>query len=317
MDFIDVAIVGGGPAGLTAANTLARQNHTAVVFDPMPYIYTGVAHMHTILTWDLRSLEEYRSETMINILASYDTIQFVGVAVTKIEKKSDSHFEVTDASGKVWSARKVMLAVGSMDTHPDVEGYSRLWKKQIFHCLLCRGYEYSDSPSSGVLAIPPIRGAVAARKAQNAAQFTHEVTLYTNGNNEVTAELEAIVGTLIKPKLHIEARQIKRLVGNDEANSVTVELIDGSSKEEKFLVHKPQTIPQGPFVGQLGLATTPLGDIQTKGSRIQTTVPGVFAVGDCSSPYKNIPSAIASGRDAGVMVSAEIQDVKYAQPTTS
>ncbi|KAK8050727.1 thioredoxin reductase glit-like protein [Apiospora phragmitis] len=33
MDFTDVAIVGGGPAGLTAANTLARQLHTAVVYD--------------------------------------------------------------------------------------------------------------------------------------------------------------------------------------------------------------------------------------------------------------------------------------------
>lgn len=37
MNFIDVAIVGGGPAGLTAANTVARQLHTAVVYDDCEY----------------------------------------------------------------------------------------------------------------------------------------------------------------------------------------------------------------------------------------------------------------------------------------
>ncbi|OTA97622.1 hypothetical protein M434DRAFT_382529 [Hypoxylon sp. CO27-5] len=317
MDFIDVAIVGGGPAGLTAANTLARQNHTAVVFDSKSYRNAGAAHMHMILTWDHKNPEEYRSEARKNISANYDTIQFADVAVTKIDKKSDSHFEVTDASGKVWSARKVIIAVGSANTYPDVEGYDQLWKKRIFHCLFCHGYEDRNSPSSGVLAVPPVRGALAAHMAQNAAQFTDEVTLYTNGNAEVTAELEPIVNALIKPKFHVETRQIKRLVGNDETNSVTVEFTDGSSKEEKFLVHNPQTSPQGPFVGQLGLATTPLGDIQTEGPFFQTTVPGIFAVGDCSTPYKVIPSAITSGCNAAVMASAEIQAVKYTQSTTS
>ncbi|KAI1376296.1 hypothetical protein F4677DRAFT_459833 [Hypoxylon crocopeplum] len=306
MDFIDVAIVGGGPAGLTAANTLARQRHTAVVFDSKSYRNAGAAHMHMILTWDHKSPEEYRSEARKNILANYTTIQFADVAVTNINKKSDSHFEVSDANGKTWSARKIILAVGSATTYPDVEGYDRLWKKRIFHCLFCHGYEDRDAPSSGVLAVPPVNGAIAAHMAQNAAQLTREVT----------PELGPIVNTLTRSKFHIETREIKRLVGNDHTNSVIVEFIDGSNKEEKFLVHNPQTSPQGPFVGQLGLATTALGDIQAEGPFSQTTVPGVFAVGDYSTPYKVIPSAITSGCNAGVMASAEIQAAKYTQPST-
>ncbi|XXG99334.1 hypothetical protein Hte_005671 [Hypoxylon texense] len=316
MDFIDVAIVGGGPAGLTAANTLARQRHTAVVFDSGSYRNAGAAHMHMILTWDHKNPEEYRSEARKNILANYTTIQFADVAVTKIDKKSDSHFEVSDANGKVWSARKVILAVGSTETFPDVDGYDRLWKKRIFHCLFCHGYEDRDAPSSGVLAISPLNGAVAAHMAQNAAQLTDQVTLYTNGNVEMKAELEPIVNTLIKTKFRVETRKIKRLVGNDQANSVTVEFVDGSSKEEKFLAHNPQTRPQGPFVQQLGLATTPMGDIQAEGPFFQTSVPGVFAVGDCSTPYKVIPSSITSGCNAAVMASAEIQAAKYTQPSS-
>lgn len=186
-----------------------------------------------------------------------------------------------------------------------------------FHCLFCHGYEDRDAPSSGVLVVPPVNGALAAHMAQNAAQLTDQVTLYTNGSADVKAELEPIVSTLIKSKFHVETRQIKRLVGNDEANSVTVEFVDGSSKEEKFLVHNPQTRPQGPFASQLGLAVTPAGDIQAEGPFFQTSVPGVFAVGDCSTPYKVIPSAITSGCNAAVMVSAEIQGAKYTQPATS
>lgn len=132
MDFIDVAIVGGGPAGLTAANTLARQRHTAVVFDSKSYRNAGASHMHMILTWDHKNPEEYREEARKNILENYSTIQFADVAVTKINKKSDFHFEVTDATGKVWPARRVILAVGSTDTFPDVQGYDRLWKKRMY-----------------------------------------------------------------------------------------------------------------------------------------------------------------------------------------
>ncbi|KAI0178721.1 hypothetical protein GGR52DRAFT_267763 [Hypoxylon sp. FL1284] len=316
MDFIDVAIIGGGPAGLTAANTLARQRHTAVVFDSGSYRNAGAAHMHMTLTWDHKSPEEYRSEARKNILDNYATVHFADVAVTKIDRKLDSHFEVSDAAGKVWGVRKVILAVGSTNTYPDIEGYGQLWKKRIFHCLFCQGYEDRDAPSSGVLALPPVNGTLAAHLAQNAAQLTDQVTLYTNSDAGVEAELNPIISTFIKSKFKVETRQIKRLVSNDKANSVTVEFVDGSSREEKFLVHNPQTSPQGPFVDQLGLATTPLGDIRAEGPFFQTSVPGIFAVGDCSTPYKVIPSAVRSGCNAAVMASSELQAIKYTLPSS-
>jgi thioredoxin reductase len=149
--------------------------------------------------------------------------------------------------------------------------------------------------------------------AQNAAQLTEKVTLYTNGDDAVASELKPMVSTLILSKFSIETRKIKQLIGGDSADSVTVEFEDGTSKVEKFLVHNPETAAQGPFVAQLGLATTPLGDIQADGPFYQTSVPGVYAVGDCSTPYKVTPSSITSGCNAAVAASAEIQADKYIQ----
>ncbi|KAI1856265.1 hypothetical protein JX265_011777 [Neoarthrinium moseri] len=311
MDFIDVAIVGGGPAGLTAANTLARQVHTAVVYDSKSYRNAGADHMHMILTWDHKRPGDYRDAARKNILENYSTIQFADIAVAKIDKKADSHFEVQDSNGDVRKFRKVILAVGSSNIFPHVEGYDLLWKKRIFHCLFCHGYEAKGSASSGVLVIPPVSGALAAHMAQNAAQLTDQVTLYTNGDDDVTVELQPIVSGLVQSKFIIEERQIKRLVENNDGDCVTVEFVDGSSKLEKFLVHNPQTTTQGPFVTQFGLATTPNGDIQADGPFYQTSVPGVYAVGDCSTPYKVTPSSITSGCNAAVAASAEIQAAKY------
>lgn len=131
MDFLDVAIVGGGPAGLTAANTLARQLHTAVVFDNKSYRNAGSSHMHMILTWDHKSPDDYKKAARENITANYSTIRFADVGVSEIKKLSKTHFEILDASGKTWYFRKVILAVGSSDTFPEIDGYESLWKKRM------------------------------------------------------------------------------------------------------------------------------------------------------------------------------------------
>lgn len=317
---LDVAIIGGGPAGLTAASTLARQRHTAVVFDSGTYRNAGSSHMHMVLTWDHKDPVEYRKAARNNILANYETIQFADLAVTTI-KKSDDLFQVTDSSGKLWKFRKVILAVGSADKYPDLDGYDKLWKKRIFHCLFCKGYEDRGPGSSGVLAISPTVPALAAHMALNAAQLTETVTIYTHGDEAVAAELQPSVNALKASVFSIETRKIRRIFEKQQQNggheykdsaTVVVEFEDGASREEKFLVHNPQVTPQGGFVEQLGLGVTPGGDIQADGPFWATTVPGVYAVGDCSTPYKVIPSAISSGCNAAVAAAAEIQAAKYA-----
>jgi len=143
--------------------------------------------------------------------------------------------------------------------------------------------------------------------ASNAAQLSAEVTLYTHADDNVTAQLRPLVKTPFK----IDARKITRLLNNKGGSSLTIEFADGTTKEETFLVHNPKTTVQGPFVEQLGLALTPTGDIVTAPPFFQTSVRGVFAAGDCITPYKATPSAIASGCNAGVASTAQMQAEKY------
>lgn len=128
---VDVLIIGGGPAGLTAALTLVRQNHTAVLFDSGSYRNSGVEHMHMIPTWDHSNPAEFREKARFEILNHYENVRIEDVEVTAARKVNDSLFEVVDANNKTWKGKKIILATGSADIFPDIPGYEDAWKKRM------------------------------------------------------------------------------------------------------------------------------------------------------------------------------------------
>ena len=146
---------------------------------------------------------------------------------------------------------------------------------------------------------------MALHLAENAAQLTHSVTIYTNGSDELTQALTPFA----KSPFKVESRPIKRLI--ESGNSITVELADGTSCTEAFLVHNPLPSVKGPFVQQLGLEMTPMGDIKADTPFHQTSVRGVFAAGDAITPYKVVPGAISSGCNAAVAASTQLLAEKY------
>ncbi|KAL2283667.1 hypothetical protein FJTKL_09725 [Diaporthe vaccinii] len=311
MRFIDIAIIGGGPGGLTAATTIVRQLHTAVVFDNHKCGIALSSHMHTVPTWDHGDPEEFREAAREDILARYSTVEFADVGVVKIEKKSDSHFHLVDESGKEYDFRKIILATGTAYDFPDIDGYQETWGSRIYRCLYCFGYEDRGAKSSGVLVVPPIGPGMGLHMAGLAAQLSDKVILYTHSDQDSAAELRPLVEAA-NAKFNVDSRQIKRLV--DNGGSLTIEFADGSAKEEAFLAHNPQASVKGPFVEQLGLAVSPAGHIVAGIPDFQSSVRGVFAAGDVASPYTAVNVAIASGFGAAVAAIAQLQAKKYNIP---
>jgi gliotoxin/aspirochlorine biosynthesis thioredoxin reductase len=141
---------------------------------------------------------------------------------------------------------------------------------------------------------------LAVHLAETAASLSRVVTIYTHGSIELADQLTA----MLKEPFHVDSRKIRRFVPTKDC--VTLEFSDGSSKDETFLVHNPLTVPKGPFVKQLGLVMTPMGDIQADPPFHQTSERGVFAAGDIITPYKVVPGAISSGCNAAVAASAQL-----------
>ncbi|KAH6658904.1 thioredoxin reductase glit [Truncatella angustata] len=306
---VDVLILGAGPAGLATANGLARQLHTAIVFNSSNFRNSNAKHMHNVPGWDHRPPGEFRQKARSDILARYSTIQFKDVEVVLVRKLDTGYFEAVDADNGVYVGKKVVVATGVRDIMLDVPGYKELWGTGIFHCLFCHGYEERGHESAGVLAMGlmanPVHTPAISRMA---SRLAYKVNVYTNGNPEFGAELRELLKST--KNFNIENRKIVELKKNPAIPGdagVLVTLEDGTVNREGFVAHAPETVQASPFAEQLGLELAPQGHIQTVAPFNSTNVPGVFAAGDGATFVKAVPSAIMMGGMAAVGIAHTLQ----------
>ncbi|KAF2014416.1 FAD/NAD(P)-binding domain-containing protein [Aaosphaeria arxii CBS 175.79] len=309
---VDVLIVGGGVAGLSAASTIVRQDHSVLVLDSQQYRNGGSKHMHTVPTWDHRNPADWRAAAK-NDFERYGTVSIEQEEAVKAEQLEDELFKVTAASGKHWKAKKLILATGVEDVLPDIPGYSECWISGIFHCLYCHGWEEKGVSSSGGLAIGESASVpVSLHIARQALRFSKKVTIYTDGNTQLTDDLESALKTSAAP-MEIDARKITRVEKSPTRAEVTLYFKDGVSKTEGFLFGKPPTKLRGDLHTQLGLAMTPKGTIVVNPPFNQTSMKGIFAAGDCASPMQTVTTAQASGTNAGAGAPLQLQAEMWEQ----
>lgn len=326
----DVLVIGGGPAGLSTAGHLVRSAFRVVVFDSGKYRNSLASNFHGIPGWDHDSPAAIRERMQRDLLGRYSKyVSIIHTDIAKIVKTSEYEkplFVATEAGGQDWRGRKVVLAPGVSDILPsrDIKGYDDCWVRGIFQCLTSQGLEKKgDSsseqlPSAGVLAVdicaaPPL----CLRLAAQAKRLVSIVRLYTNGNTELAGSLTALVNATADCGIVVEGRKIVRLSVEEEGRpqgretSITVVLEDGTEHTESFLVHKPTMKVNGPFAEQLGLKMLPhIGHdiIHVEAPFNQTSVEGVFAVGDCASPHKVYAQALAMGACAAAGIGAQLMN---------
>ncbi|OBT38622.1 hypothetical protein VE00_10790 [Pseudogymnoascus sp. WSF 3629] len=289
---LDVLIIGGGPGGLSVATGLARQLYTAVVFDSGLYRNARSQHMHNVATWDHRSPAEFRAKARDDLLARYNTIQFVNTTIESVSKTPTGVFQTTDSTGKVWEGRKLVLATGIRDVYPEIEGYDDVWGKAVYHCLFCDGYEDRGAASAGVLAIGDMGNVgVSLHMARMAKRLAEKVTIYSDGDQELGDQIKIAAGDEIR----VDNRRITRLQKGPIKSELIMHFADGKQKTEGFLVHKPKSEINGPFAQQLSLELTEQGDIKTTQPFHESSIHGVFAIGDCATPMKAVGIAMSMG----------------------
>ena len=133
---IDIAIVGGGPAGLQAALVLSRTRKKIIVFDDPESPRNAASHgIHNFLGLDGLLPIKIRKIAWEQI-DKYDSVEFRNrniVDVNKEEEYEDGIFVITDDNETSIKAKKVVLAVGCRDVYPDIPGFIECWADTIFH----------------------------------------------------------------------------------------------------------------------------------------------------------------------------------------
>ena len=133
----DILIIGSGPAGLSAALAASRQFRTTLVLSSPahPYRNSAAHHMHNVLGFDHVPPALFRGHAVMQLKDRYSPfIDFVEDANISSVKKAEVDnkggmdlFVAADAQGRSWKGRKVILATGSRDIFPDIQGYAGVW----------------------------------------------------------------------------------------------------------------------------------------------------------------------------------------------
>jgi thioredoxin reductase len=293
----DVGIIGGGPAGLSAAVWLARYLHTVVLVDsgdPRNWQtrgvngYLGLPHIRPS---ELRALgrEECRC---------YD-VRLVDAIATDAERSTDHLFRVGLASGESLLTRRLLLAIGIRDLWPEIPGLAHVFGANAHVCTDCDGF---DARGKKVVVIGKGRKAVAM--ALSLTTWTRDVIICTNGDDpelashaEYCEKLDALnIPVIIEPILQVDC----------EGPSIhSLRLRGGMSLDAEkvfFTLGQYPADDAGTLLSsQLGCERDGEGQIIVD-DRYRTSVRDVFAAGDIVPGPQLAIAAAADGAMAALAI---------------
>ena len=168
----DVAIVGGGAAGLSAAVALARSLRSVVVVDAGEPRNAPAAGAHNVLAREGVSPLEL-------LAAGRGEAEHYGAEICHdravAARRRDDVFELDLASGGTVRARRLLLATGLIDELPDVPGVREFWGTSVLHCPYCHGWEVRGQ-RIGVLGTSPF----SVHQTLLFRQLSADVTLFSH-----------------------------------------------------------------------------------------------------------------------------------------
>lgn len=148
---VDVAVIGGGPAGTTAALVLARARRSVLQIDDRTYRNRAVAEFHGFPTRDRTAPAAFLADAHAE-LDRYG-VDTVGSGVVRAQAV-DAGASLELADGRRLTASAVVLATGVRDELPPIEGLAERWGRSAFNCPFCDGWEHRDRPVAVIDAAP-------------------------------------------------------------------------------------------------------------------------------------------------------------------
>ena len=301
MNSFDVAIIGGGAAGLSAALVLTRADRNVVVLDDGTPRNAPAAHMHGFLSRDGMPPSELLAMGREEVTGYGGHL--MDAAVTDVVPDGSSGFWVLLASGSRIRTRRLLVTTGLTDEIPDIPGLAHRWARDVLHCPYCHGHEVLDQ-QLGVIGGTP--GAV--RYAQIVRQWTHDLVYFTPPGVLTAAERCGLVARAIGV---VEGTIEGLVIDDDHLRGVC--MADGSTVPRDALFVPPRFIPRSQLLADLGCATNDDGWVTTDTTG-RTSVPGVWAAGNVVDPRAQVITAAGAGSAAAIAINADLvdDDVRHA-----
>jgi thioredoxin reductase len=290
----DVIIIGGGPAGLSAALTLGRGRKRVLLCDAGARRNAGAERVHTYVTRDGTPPDEFR-RVAHEQLRMYPDVERRDVRVVALGRDGDGLRATLGDGSEVWAARAV-LALGVVDVLPDdLPGYRELWGRSIFQCPYCHGWEVQERRFAWLAPGPEMLSFAIFLTGWSA-----DVVALTGGRFAVDAAARA---DLQRAGVPLDERPLRRLHAHDgELSAIEFEGGDRLARDILF-ARPPQR--QTELVQSLGLELDEHGYVRVD-AHGRTSMPGVYAAGDLTTPIQAAQLAAAAGMQAAAALNHEL-----------
>jgi len=292
MNKYDCIIIGGGPAGLSAALTLGRARRKIAILENGTNRNRVTQESHGFLTRDGIKPQAFKNIAMKE-LESYPSISILDQTVIEINKDDSSDFFLVNTSNnESYLSEKILLATGIQEEFnlPQIRQY---YGKSMFSCPYCDGWELRDKP----LAIIAENEANISHMTKLVYNWSQDLIVFTNGlqlSDNVRNDFE-------RKKIKVYTAVIKNLHG-DDGNLFSIELETGENilRSGGFVV--PSFYRPNKFAKQLNCQVGENGAIITDGAG-RTTADGIYIAGETE---KGGPSSLMIAAAEGFRAASSI-----------
>ncbi len=275
----DVVVVGGGPAGLSAALNLVRARLRVLVLDSNRPRHSATLVSHGFLTRDGVSPLELRSLGRAEV-DGYADAEVAFALVTSVERV-DGGFRVRAAGvrgapDRDVSATRLLVTSGLAETLPDVPGLRAYYGTSVHSCLTCDGFDKSGAPLALIGETPDL-----AELAWRTLQWSDDLVVFTNGSAVLTAEERTELAAV---GVRVVDERIASLEG-DRSGLSGVRLESGETVARTAGFVRPAWTAALDYLHGVDaeLDRDELGLLVTD-AHGRTSVPGLYAAGDVTPP---------------------------------
>ncbi len=298
----DLVIIGGGPAGLTAAIYSVRSGLKTIVLEKTAL---GGQVAITPVVENYPGYMRIGGKSLVDLMAQqaaqYADIH-IGEIVKEITREADGFHVKT--SRAIYIARGVLLTTGADPRILGVTGEKRFYGRGVSYCATCDGYFFKDGKSVIVVG----GGNTAVADALYLHNLGAKVTL-VHWRDTLKAEArlqESLKQSGIPVLWNSEVREV---LGDKIVKSVKIE-----DKTAKTLSEMPVDgvfiaigyVPHNDIAKNLGLELDAEGYVKVDLTTMRTSVPGIYAAGDITGGLKQIVVAVGQGSMAAMSAFEDI-----------
>ncbi len=283
-------MVGGGPAGLSAALMLGRCRRRVLLCDAGRQRNVRARAMHGFLTRDGIPPAEFlrlgRAE-----LERYETVELRSATIRDVLRTPGGFTVVTEHDLR-WSARKLLLATGVVDELPELEGLDAFYGASVHHCPYCDAWEWRDQPIAVLGAGEPASALAIALRWWSA-----DVVLCTDGPAGISDNYrQRLTEAGI---VHCEERVVRLEGTGDRLERLVLASGEAIPRRALFLATGQRQACE--LASRLGCRFTEKGAVDT-GTCEATNVPGLYVAGDASKEAQFVVVAAAEGAEAAMAI---------------